>query len=112
MLRYDWPGNVRELRNAVAVSLALAETGEPLDIAAAVGLKAAKPKGKMVEASAIRAYHDAKRDALHQFERAYFMQLVEATNGNLAEISRRTGLQRTHVRKYLRLHGLREPRGV
>ncbi len=112
LLRYDWPGNVRELRNAVAVALALAEEGEPLDIAAAVGLKAAKPKGKIVEATAIRAYHDAKREALQQFERAYFKQLVDATNGNVAEISRRTGLQRTHVRKYLRLHGLREPRGA
>ena len=101
---------MRELRNAVAVSLALAEEGEQLDIAAAVGLKASKPKGKIVEASAVRAYHDAKRDALNQFERAYFKQLVDATNGNVAEISRRTGLQRTHVRKYLRLHGLREPR--
>jgi DNA-binding NtrC family response regulator len=111
LLRYDWPGNVRELRNAVSVALALAEEGEPLDIAAAVGLKAAKPKGKIVEATAIRAYHDAKREALNQFERAYFKQLVDATNGNVAEISRRTGLQRTHVRKYLRLHGLREPRG-
>lgn len=111
LLRYDWPGNVRELRNAVSVALALADEGEPLDIAAAVGLKAAKPKGKVVDVSAIRGYHDAKREALHQFERAYFAQLVEATNGNVAEISRRTGLQRTHVRKYLRLHGLREPRG-
>ena len=91
--------------------LALADEGEPLDIAAAVGLKAAKPKGKMMEATAIRAYHDAKREALQQFERSYFKQLVDATNGNVAEISRRTGLQRTHVRKYLRLHGLREPRG-
>ncbi len=112
LLRYDWPGNVRELRNAVSVAVALAEDGEPLDIAAAVGLKAAKPKGKVVEATAIRAYHDAKREALTQFERAYFKQLHEATNGNVAEISRRTGLQRTHVRKYLRMHGLREPRGA
>jgi DNA-binding NtrC family response regulator len=63
----------------------------------------------MAEETSTRAYHDAKRDALNQFERAYFTQLVEATNGNVAEISRRTGLQRTHVRKYLRLHGLREP---
>ena len=111
LLRYDWPGNVRELRNAVSVALALAEDGEPLDIAGALGLEAAKPKGKAIDASAIRAYHDAKREALHQFERAYFRQLVDATNGNVAEISRRTGLQRTHVRKYLRLHGLREPKG-
>jgi DNA-binding NtrC family response regulator len=110
LLRYDWPGNVRELRNAVAVALALAGEGEPLDLAGALGLKVAPPRGKAVDASAIRAYHDAKREALTQFERAYFKQLVEATNGNVAEISRRTGLQRTHVRKYLRLHGLREPR--
>lgn len=68
-------------------------------------------QGKIVEASAMRGYHDAKREALHRFERAYFAQLVEVTQGNVAEISRRTGLQRTHVRKYLRLHGLREPRG-
>jgi DNA-binding NtrC family response regulator len=111
LLRYDWPGNVRELRNAVSVAVALGEEGEPLDIAGALGLKAVKPKGQIVEATATRGYHDAKRDALQAFERAYFTQLVEATNGNLAEISRRTGLQRTHVRKYLRLHGLREPRG-
>jgi DNA-binding NtrC family response regulator len=110
LLRYDWPGNVRELRNAVAVALALAEEGEALDIAAAIGLKASKPKGRIVEATTVRGYHDAKREALHQFERAYFAQLVEATNANVAEISRRTGLQRTHVRKYLRLHGLRVPR--
>ncbi|MBX3229685.1 MAG: sigma 54-interacting transcriptional regulator [Labilithrix sp.] len=112
LLRYDWPGNVRELKNAVAVALALADEGEPLDIAGALGLKAAKPtKGRPIDATAVRGYHDAKREALHAFERAYFAQLVEATNANVAEISRRTGLQRTHVRKYLRLHGLREPRG-
>jgi DNA-binding NtrC family response regulator len=111
LLRYDWPGNVRELKNAVSVALALAEENEPLDIAGAVGLKTAKPtKGKPIDTSAVRGYHDAKRDALHAFERSYFAQLVDATNANVAEISRRSGLQRTHVRKYLRLHGLREPK--
>ena len=111
LLRYDWPGNVRELKNAVSVALALTEEGEPLDIAGALGLKVAKPsKGARIDLDAIRGYHDAKREALHHFERAYFTQLTEATNANVAEISRRTGLQRTHVRKYLRLHGLREPK--
>jgi DNA-binding NtrC family response regulator len=108
LLRYDWPGNVRELRNAVAVALALAEPHEPLDIAGALGLKVAPTKGKKVDPMGARGYHDAKRDALHQFERAYFADLARATNGNLAEISRRAGLQRAYVRKYLRLHGLRD----
>ena len=67
-------------------------------------------QGELAGLLAIRGYHDAKREALHAFERSYFSQLVDATNANVAEISRRTGLQRTHVRKYLRLHGLREPK--
>ena len=51
-------------------------------------------------------YHDAKRTALDRFEKAYFAELLERAGGNIAEISRRAGLQRTHVRKYLVAHGL------
>ena len=69
---------------------------------------AAKPRAKMSEATVTRGYHEAKREALAQFERAYFKAQTEATGGNVAEISRRTGLQRTHVRRYLKLHGLRD----
>jgi DNA-binding NtrC family response regulator len=110
LLGYDWPGNVRELHNAVSVALALAGEREPLEIAECVGLKAAKPKLSAASLGTDNGYHEAKRKALHQFERAYFAQLVTVADGNVAEISRRSGLQRTHVRKYLRLHGLREPR--
>ena len=57
-------------------------------------------------------YHDAKRSALDRFEKAYFQALLERAGGNIAEISRRAGLQRTHVRRYLVAHGLIPKRGT
>ena len=106
---YGWPGNVRELKNAVTVAHALSEGG-PLDIAAHVGMLGAS-RSSGVDPGTVRNYHDAKQDALEAFERQYFQGLVAETSGNVAEISRRAGLQRTHVRRYLQRHGLR-PRPV
>ena len=51
-------------------------------------------------------YHEAKRAALDQFEKRYFTALAEATGGNIAEMSRRAKLQRTHVRRYLVAHSI------
>jgi DNA-binding NtrC family response regulator len=58
------------------------------------------------EASVDLGYHEAKRAALDQFEKRYFSALASATGGNIAEISRRAKLQRTHVRRYLVTHGI------
>jgi DNA-binding NtrC family response regulator len=102
LMRHDWPGNVRELKNAVASACALRE-GETLDVAA--HLFDARPA-----ANASFAYHAAKKDALAHFERAYFAALLATSDGNLAEMARRAGLQRTHVRRYLLTHGLMAPR--
>jgi DNA-binding NtrC family response regulator len=106
LLRHDWPGNVRELANVVAVALALADEGGPLDLAAHVG--AATPAMRLLggEATVDLGYHEAKRAALDQFEKRYFSALAEKTGGNVAEMSRRAKLQRTHVRRYLVAHGI------
>ena len=109
LVRHDWPGNVRELRNVVEVAVALADDG-PIDIAAPLGTSAGglDRSGSMMgdDKSVELGYHDAKRTALDRFEKAYFAELLERAGGNIAEISRRAGLQRTHVRKYLVAHGL------
>jgi len=105
LIRHDWPGNVRELKNVVSVAVALAESSAPIDLAA--------PLGGETEASASTGaserlgYHEAKRAALDRFERAYFSALIEETGGNIAEISRLAGLQRTHVRRYVKAHALK-----
>ena len=57
-------------------------------------------------AAAAPTYHEGKRRALTAFEREYFSRLLSECNGSVVEISRRAELQRAHVRKYLREHGL------
>ncbi|HQP34099.1 MAG TPA: sigma 54-interacting transcriptional regulator [Polyangiaceae bacterium] len=108
LMRYDWPGNVRELRNAVAVALALAEDGGPVDVAAQVGgpSRAASSSGGPGGPS----YHDARRDALERFEHEYFERLSREASGNISEMARRSGLERVHVRRHLRKLGLASPR--
>ncbi len=109
LLRHDWPGNVRELANVVAVAVALADEGTPIDLAAHLGASAPSPSRALGgEASTELPYHEAKRAALDHFEKTYFAVLADKTGGNIAEISRRAKLQRTHVRRYLVAHGIKK----
>ena len=58
------------------------------------------------DAAAAPTYHEGKRRALAAFEREYFSRLLSECSGSVVEVSRRSKLQRAHVRKYLREHGL------
>jgi DNA-binding NtrC family response regulator len=53
-----------------------------------------------------RQFQDAKRDVLARFERDYFAALAEEAKGNVSEMARRAGMERAHVRAYLRRHGI------
>ncbi len=112
LLRHDWPGNVRELKNALTVAYALCPPGSPLDVAGFVGQPIASGSLERIGdyTAEGKGYHAAKRDVLSRFEREYFNVLLTACGGNFAEIARRSGLQRTHVRKYVSGHGLMAPR--
>jgi DNA-binding NtrC family response regulator len=115
--RHDWPGNVRELRNAVAVAFALGTEGEELDIAAHLGALTEAPVaginiggggggGGSFGSMKGRQFQDAKREVLTKFERDYFAALSEEAKGNVSEMARRAGMERAHVRAYLRRHGI------
>ena len=110
LMRHDWPGNVRELRNAVSVALALAGDEGPIDIAAYIGppatFRPAEQDPVSVAPSDASTYHEGKRRALSAFERSYFSRMLSECNGSVVEIARRADLQRAHVRRYLREHGL------
>jgi DNA-binding NtrC family response regulator len=112
LMRYDWPGNVRELRNAVQVAYALHDGGE-LDIASHLGALAegGVPSEIGLGGSASLAaafvgspFQDAKRDVLAQFAKDYFTHLAEESRGNVSEMARRAGMERAHVRTYLKRH--------
>jgi len=118
LMRHDWPGNVRELRNAVAVAHALATEGEELDVSAHLGsLQEAPLPGPVFGGGGGgggggfgslkgRQFQDAKRDVLTRFERDYFAALSDEAKGNVSEMARRAGMERAHVRAYLRRHGI------
>jgi DNA-binding NtrC family response regulator len=118
LMRHDWPGNVRELRNAVAVAHALAADGEVIDVAAHLSAMTETPAvmgtggggggggGSSLAAFKGRQFQEAKRDVLARFERDYFAALTDDAKGNVSEMARRAGMERAHVRAYLRRHGI------
>ncbi|MFP6684736.1 MAG: sigma 54-interacting transcriptional regulator [Polyangiaceae bacterium] len=113
LMRYDWPGNVRELRNVVEVGFALSDPDEELDIASHLGaLDGGFPTSQRggggppsVDYSS-RPFQEAKREVLDHFARSYFLRLAEESKGNVSEIARRAGMERAHVRTYLKRHDI------
>jgi DNA-binding NtrC family response regulator len=116
LMRYDWPGNVRELRNAVAVAFALSSEGEEVDIAAHLGALTEAPAASPAplvggggSGSSMfkgKPFQEAKREVLARFERDYFSALSDEAKGNVSEMARRAGMERAHVRTYLKRHGI------
>ncbi|WP_231511036.1 sigma 54-interacting transcriptional regulator [Chondromyces apiculatus] len=130
LMRHDWPGNVRELKNAVQVASALCGEGEEVDIASHLGSLAETPQASPTLGNGTangsagsaggggtggtfslasfkgRQFQEVKRDVLARFERDYFAALAEEAKGNVSEMARRAGMERAHVRAYLRRHGI------
>jgi len=98
--RHDWPGNVRELHNLVTVALAFDKGSGPIDLAAHLSETPAKPRKTGAAPDTDRLYADWKSDS----DKAFFTAQYEATDGNLNEMSRTSGLNRETVRAYLRKH--------
>ena len=96
---HDWPGNVRELVNVASVAAMLADTPGAIDDVLALARDQSDPAR-----GPITAFAEAKRQALLDFERGYFGALQEAAAGNISEMARQSGMERHHVRAYLRKH--------
>ena len=89
---YGWPGNVRELANLVARVLQLGVA----------------PFSETPEASSEELpFKDAKERLLLAFEREYLERLLARCEDNLSRAARAAGVERVHLRKLLRKHGLR-----
>jgi DNA-binding NtrC family response regulator len=105
MASHDWPGNVRELVNVASVAATLADTpGAIDDVLMLAKDNAAVETGKPLSAGT--AFSDAKRGAIAVFERDYFSGLSKRAKGNVSEMARQSGMERHHVRAYLRKYGI------
>jgi len=102
MAQHDWPGNVRELVNVVSVAATLAESPESIDDV----LLLARGEEPVPATQPASAFTDAKRQAIEAFERNYFAELTRRAKGNVSEMARQSGMERHHVRAYLRKYRL------
>ncbi|MFO0670556.1 MAG: sigma 54-interacting transcriptional regulator [Polyangiaceae bacterium] len=112
MSGYDWPGNVRELVNVASVAATLADTPGAIDdvlTLARDGDSSSPALGAMPGAAGADAqgtFTESKRSAIASFEQTYFASLVKRCSGNVSEMARQAGMERHHVRAYLRKYKL------
>jgi DNA-binding NtrC family response regulator len=99
---YDWPGNVRELVNVAQVAATLADTPDAIDDVLTLARDSVADEPQRAQT----AFAEAKRGSIASFEREYFTQLSRASKGNVSEMARQSGMERHHVRAYLRKYGI------
>jgi len=97
---HRWMGNVRELRNLVESTLAMGQMPE-------VGALPAKTAAEGEGTPAARPYGVSREAAIAQFERSYVSDLLERAGGNVSLASRLAQLDRTHLQRLMKRHGLR-----
>ena len=105
MASHDWPGNVRELVNVASVAATLADDPAAIDDVLTLARDVAESEGAGALGGGT-AFGDAKRLAVSAFERDYFTGLAKRCKGNVSEMARQSGMERHHVRAYLRKYGI------
>lgn len=101
---YPWPGNVRELRNLVKRMLIMGgdETIELAEVEAE--LDAETPSSEPLFKQDLLAM--PLREAREHFERAYLEQQLTLCGGKVGKLSKRVGMERTHLYRKLRSLGV------
>ena len=90
----DWPGNIRQLNNVLEQCCALCTTAT---IPATLVARALRDKPAEIQPLA---------EARSSFERDYLITLLKLTRGQVSEVARLAGRNRTEVYRLLQRHGL------
>ena len=103
LMNYPWRGNVRELKNLVQRLMIFGGTNEVTldEVEAALGVTLEKGV----------AQHPVEfdlplRGARQQFEKAYFEHQLREQQGNLGQVARKAGIERTHLYRKFRALGI------
>jgi two-component system, NtrC family, response regulator GlrR len=97
LMMYNWPGNVRELANVVERAVVLATNDLITPDLILLGRQPTRlPKSELL----------LFKDARAAFERAYLVQVLTATRGNVSRAAELSGRHRAEFYKLLRKYGL------
>jgi DNA-binding NtrC family response regulator len=109
--RHRWPGNVRELKNFVERAVLLTH-GDEIETRFLQSREPAPEKPRAaVESAASMAelaieqglpFKDAKNRLIEEFEKSYWMRLLEGSDGNVSEAARIAGVHRKSVEYILK----------
>jgi two-component system nitrogen regulation response regulator NtrX len=101
---YSWPGNIRELRNLVQRLLILNHGEEVTETEVEQTLGGPPPVS--ADAYPPTLMEIPLREAREQFEKAYLEHHLKRTGGNVAEVARLSGMERTHLYRKLKQLGV------
>ncbi len=97
----EWPGNLPELQNLVQRALILGG-GAEIDVAEIEELLGISNATETTD-SLIALRHDLPlREARAQFERQYLLRCLQNSSGNIGELAKHVGMERTHLYRKLR----------
>jgi transcriptional regulator with GAF, ATPase, and Fis domain len=103
---YGWPGNVRELENLMQREVLLAD-GPVVSLALLKELSPQSgPRARTAAALTEFGFRQAKAQAVAEFERAYIVELLAKTRGNISQAARIAGKERSRLGKLVRKYGL------
>ncbi len=102
MLQLNWPGNVRELRNAVERAVVLARKEAEDDAEGRVGQGFTD-----IDFDATKPFKDLKADLIGSFEQTYIRRVLKRNNGNISASARQSGIDRKHLERLIRKHGIK-----
>jgi len=103
LMNYAWQGNVRELKNLVQRLMIFGGSSEVgvAEVEATLGLTL--EKGVTQHPT---EFDLPLRGARQQFEKAYFEYQLKAMKGNLGQVARKAGIERTHLYRKFRALGI------
>ncbi len=101
--RYDWPGNMRELNNLIQRLLIMGNNDEiqASEIESSLGISY-----QSTETELMPGFELPLREARDMFEKAYLEYQLGKTGGNVTDVSKIAGMERTHLYRKLRALGI------
>ena len=107
MRAYNWPGSVRQLRNVIETLMIIADksSDEPLS-ADALPKELVSGSGQDMNAVLEQSLSLSLRDAREAFEREYMRSQLDKFGGNISQMAKFVGMERSALHRKLKALGL------